>query len=310
MTTLKTGQLEILRLNFLDDIERFWFPKEVFDTTSFDLNQYLSLPALRTLQFENIQNSFRFGMVSSGKPRSSTVVDLRFINLHLQHVNTLADVLPSIRQLEHFVLEVNGMWISHMRQGLAPHDFGALLQPHSESSEELVIAYGDNVFDPVRHSPLPVIGLFHNYHALTRLAIAESFLVTSPGQHFFHMLPPNLQEFQVQHPRDLSPVMVGHVDNAHILRNRLTGMEFLPRYKEEVLPRLKHVVSWFQRPPGTQLYRFNLAQASNVLPDDPISGFEKHVAELAEKFRKVNVKFEVILTSSFRDTPFEKYLYI
>ena len=40
MTTLKTGQLGTLRLNFSGDIERFWFPKEVFDTTSFDLNQY------------------------------------------------------------------------------------------------------------------------------------------------------------------------------------------------------------------------------------------------------------------------------
>ena len=319
--------LTTMRLSFFYDKGSFWAPARRIDGNSFNLNEYLSIPTLRKVQFSYVERRFYHNTIHTGTPASSAVTDLRFTDWHPEDVSILASILPSIRHLKHFMIDVRDRWMHHPVTvpmcGLVPHDYGLLLQPHTASLEELVIAYSNGAYNDLMHfppSPSPVMGPLTNYENLKRLAIPEPFLVGLPDLSFHSILPPNLQELQIQYPVRVlitSPQMpVSERAYYHVSK-----MEALAQNKEQFVPRLKHVVWWFQRDPGPDYvngllpngrsysYRLNVMARPHGPSQGPVHGPLSTGERLAKDFRKVGVRFQWVSEASFRATPFAKFLY-
>ena len=111
-------RLTTMKFDFSYEQGRFWAPRRLIDATPLDLNEYLSKPTLRKLQFEHIESLY-YSPVHSGNPGSSAVTDVRFIDWPPQRVTILTSVLPSFRHLERFVLEVGGYWLGDSIHKLA-----------------------------------------------------------------------------------------------------------------------------------------------------------------------------------------------
>ena len=293
-----------------------------------DLKEYLSKPSLRNIQIENQHDRFYYKTIHTGNTRSSTIVDVRLINWHPEDVHVLETVLPSIIRLKSFMIDVDGQWRGpppppsvYPREILAPRDYGRLLQLHKESLEYMMVGYCHHVYinfdgrDLAPYKAPQVMGSLSSYCRLKRLAIPEHFLVTGGDQYMGHLLPPNLEELQIQ----ISGAQDWHRDD----RQR----EDIPSYhvttysmaltKNEYLPRLERVVLWIQtvRSPlfsdDTYVYTLNPLQASrDPHKNDFYNPFREHMTDIAELFDEANVKFEVVLARNFKETPFAEYLYL
>ena len=324
-----SDQLTTMRLNLPYGFGHFWNPK--LWPGYFDLNEYLSNPSLRNIQFNSSYNRFCYNTIHTGNSRSSTIVDLRFINWLPQDVHLLLTVLPSIKRLKHFAIDVDGQWTGPRpplwgppKQILVPHDYNHLLQLHKASLEQVVIAYCPRAYRDMEgfgyDSPelppsraLPVMGSLSNFPRLKRLAIPEHFLVTHKDASIHQLLPPNLEELQIQiiGVRDWYANDVSH----ELLYYRLR-IETLAQNKNEFVPRLKRVVFWIQTPPYDLWiekcgYTFNTTEGPEDRYEDPIStGFREYMVELKELYQMANVRFDIVLTLDFKNTPFAKYLYL
>lgn len=296
-----SNRLTTMNLDFSYDVRRFWGLPKPLELTPLDLSKYLSKPTLRKLQFEHIESLY-YRPASTAKPGSSAVTDLRFIDWLPHEVNILKSVLPSIRYLRHFVLEVNGVWGGgRLLTALGPHDYGLLLQPHSTSLEELSIAYSNTAYchgSAFRQRASPFMGTLTSFHNLNRLALPEPFLVSLSDASFHKLLPPQLQELQIQYPLgDKKDVLregdsVGDRESQY----RHWRMQKLAKNKETFVPRLKYVVWWFQQTSR----QVSMGQPA---PFDP-----EEMNELARDFEKVGVRCQWVSMPCFKDTPFAEYL--
>lgn len=317
-----SDRLTTMKLDFSYELGRFWAPRRLIDATQFDLNQYLSKPRLKKLQLEHIEQIY-YKPVHTGEPGSSAITDLRFIDWDPGKVGILSSVLPSIQHLTHFVLEANGYWQGGSAHGLAPYDYGLLLQPHSASLEELIIAYSDEAYndgDSFPAKPTPTMGTLTGYHHLKRLAIPEPFLAGLNDPSFHKLLPSRLEELQIQYPMGVwKPVMDRQGDAGTQPPYRLMRMEKLAKNKEMLVPRLKYVVWWFQQtsrqvsigdpPPFDHRCpsRTNATRMSDDPRKGPVYGPPEDMDKLAEDFEKVGVKFEWVSMPCLMDTPFGEY---
>lgn len=135
------------------------------------------------------------------------------------------------------------------------------------------------------NTTVPIDSLL-KFVALKRLAIPEHFLIPSSGQRstLHDLLPPSLHELQLQHY--LKDIKVDHD-----LPRRLKLYTSLAENKGTSLPALKRLVCWYQQ------YTETLRCPDAVLAPA--------VAEnLADRFRKVGVRFQWGKTSMFLATPF------
>ena len=320
-----SDQLTTMRLNLRDSFALFQNPK--IWPAYFDLKEFLSKPSLRKLQFDCENYRLHYKTIHTGNTRSSTIVDLRLINWHPEDVHVLSTVLPSIKSLKHFVIDVDGQWMDlpsslwrRPMQILTPHDYGQLLQLHNASLEQIVIAYRSDVYtngqDPRRASP--AMGSLFSYSRLKRLAVPEHFIGTGKDFRFHRLLPPNLEELQVQ----ITGVRDWHEnDDDDDVREEMKYYRFrieaLAEYKNKFVPRLERVVLWIQMLEGhsffdnNYVYTLNDIRGSEHLYKHQFSrDFEGHMVEIAEAFQKVNVRFEVVLARHFKRTPFAEYLYL
>lgn len=320
-----TDRLTTMKFDFSYEKGRFWAPKSLVDATPFDLNEYLSKPTLRKLQFEHIEN-FYYRPVHNGNPGSSAVTDVHFIDWLPQRVDILTSVLPSFRHLERFVLEVDGYGQGESIHRLAPYDYGILLQPHSASLEELIIAYNDDAYSDGRfpRKPEPVMGTLTNYHNLKKLAIPEPFLAELKDPSFHKLLPPHLEELQIQYPMG-NTIAVRDRQGDYLSQPpyRLMRMQKLAMNKESFVPRLRLVTWWFQQttqqvsmgdplPFDRQRHLKNNTNATRTSIDPrkgPVYGPPEDMENLAEDFQKVNVDFKWVSMPCLTDTPFEEYLH-
>lgn len=294
----------------------------MIDATQFDLNEYLSKPRLNKLQLDHIEQIY-YKPVHTGEPGSSAITDPRFIDWCPGKVGILSSVLPSIRNLKHFVLEANGYWQAGSAHGLAPYDYGLLLQPHSGSLEELIIAYSDEAYndgDSFLAKPTPIMGTLTGYHHLKRLAIPEPFLAGLNDPSFHKLLPSRLEELLIQYPMGVwIRVMDRQGDAGTQPPYRLMRMETLAKNKERLVPRLKYVVWWFQQtsrqvsigdPPPFDRKCPSETNATRLSDDPrkgPVYGPPEDMDKLAEDFEKVGVKFEWVSMPCLIDTPFGEY---
>ena len=297
-----SDRLTMMNLDFSYKLRRFWDLPRWTNPTPFDLSKYLSKPTLRQLQFEHTESSY-YKPIHTANPGSSAVTHLRFVDWLPHEVGVLASVLPSIKHLRHFLLEVNGGWGGGIfPRALGPQEYGHLLEPHSASLEELVIAYSDQAYchgRTFRRKESPFMGILADFDHLRRLALPEPFLVSLSDASFHQLLPPRLEELQVEFPMD------GKKD-VYRQGNSLGGRESLYRHwrmqklaksKAKCLPGLNHVIWWFQ-PTSRQV------GMGERLPFE-----SEQMEELFEDFGRVGVKFEWISTPFFKDTPFAACLH-
>ena len=323
-----SDQLTTMKLDFSYDLARFWSPNRLIDATPFDAHNYLLLPKLNRLQFEN-DDPVYYAPLLTRLPEKSTVTDIRFINWSPERVRVLNSVIPSCTDLKHFVLETNhsGHRFNHP---LGPQHYGLLLEPYSASLESLIIAYSDGAYNDGEGFPpqspldaLPAMGPLTNYHHLKRLVLPETLLAHPKGPSFHKYLPPQLEELQIQYHRGIyRRVLDKQGDSLGAAHHRLLRMQKLAKHKDTLVPRLRHVVWWFQQTwaqvvslavPETHPRKEKLFRDSNAtrLSDDPrkglIFGPLGDMDELVERFAKVGVRFEWCSVPTFDDTPFAKY---
>ena len=85
-----------------------------------------------------------------------------------------------------------------MTRAIAPETIGQLIIPHASTLVQLEIAASDAAGFP----STSFIGSLAGYPNLKRLAIPEPFLVAveDEASTFLDVLPPNLEELQLQYP--------------------------------------------------------------------------------------------------------------
>ena len=316
-----SNQLTTMRLNLPYAFARFRNPH--LWPAYLDLKEYLFKPSLRNLQFDGEHDRLYYKTIHTGNIRSSMIADLRFINWLPEDVHILSTVLPSIKRLRNFVIEVGGLWAIppplpsvQPMQILAPSDYGRLLQLHNASLEQIVIAYCYGAYldsyglnPPPRRAP-PAMGSLSSYTRLKRLAVPEHFFVTDKNMWIHPLLPPNLEELQIQvtDAQDWKRDDVAYEETYYRFR-----IEAIADYKNKFVPRLERVVLWIQPIPDGLFLDDTYVCTLNDIRDSKHNfsfDFKSHMVEIAERFHKVNVRFEVVLTSDFKRTPFAEYLYL
>ena len=320
-----SDQLTTMRLNLPYEFALFRNPK--IWPAYLDLEEYLSKPSLQRLQFDSEYDRFHYKIIHTGNTKNSNVMDLRLINWLPEDVHVLSTVLGSIKRLKNFVIHVDGHWRGppprYWHQAmkiLKPQDYSALLELHNKSLEQIIIAYRHDAYIGVSgldfpDGALPVMGSLSTYPSLKRLAIPEHFLITGEDLSMNKILPPNLEELQIQ------VTGVRGWDNDDDVADELPYYEYrieaISRYKNDFLPRLERVVLWIQTAPvGSFLddtYVYTLDAIRD--PEHPYNHkfyklFKEHMVEVAEMLDEVNVRFEVVLTHDFKRTPFAEYLYL
>ena len=277
-----------MKLDFSYDFKDFWAPMTPDGPISFDLNEYLSKPTLRKLQFEHAGQAC-VNLFHSGIPGNSTTTDLRFIHWSPQKLDVLKLILPSVKDLQNFVLEATEKSLREYMHSLAPHDYGLLLRPHSASLEELTIAYSEDTYDEGRAFPVraasPVMGTFVDFQNLKKLALPHRFLVHPRQNSYYHeILPPRLEVLQIQFPESVREAIINA--RRHSEREGLVAMHKLAANKENFVPRLRHVIWWYQQP--------SYMISTTIQPS---------MTQIADEFEKAGVKFECVTSTFLRDTP-------
>lgn len=207
--------------------------------------------------------------------------------LHLFQCNDastviLRDMVLSIKCLKSLVIDHYWRFRRYGPKDPSLSGIDQALKPHQDSLEELMIAASCGA---TMETTVPIDSLL-NFAALKRLAIPEHFLIPSNGQRnsLHDALPPSLCELQLQH-------YMKDVKVDHDLPRRLQLYTGLAENKYTSLPALRRLVCWYQQ--YTEALR---------CPDATLA---PAIAEyLADRFRKVGVRFQWGKTSMFLATPF------
>ena len=296
-----------MRLDFLYNESTFWQSSRKPSKT--DLTEYLFIARLRKLQIRRVAlaprlHAHSFTPVALG-PRygTSRLEELRFIDCYPSTLGILPGLLRAIRRLRRFALETNCPWqvrLAVLKSGgvldhqISPSAFEQALHPHCKTLEELFIAFSDGasfLSDSILHD-------LTDYTSLKRLAIPEPFLLSAPNSASFHqLLPDQLEELQIQYPMGFT--------EKHPERDltgpqyRIARTEALAKYRVDHLPKLNHIVWWYQ-----QCQSCAVADDGEGPMYDPVV----ELRSLCVSFRELGVKFEWTSKPYFGSTPLAKPL--
>lgn len=271
--------LKYLRLD-LDEDRIYLDPEQPVELIA----QNFWTPTLTTLQIEWLTLEGHWSHHFPSKTyRTSSILDLRihmYFHNH-QSVNILPDILSSIKSLKKFTLdsEVQGFTPHAIRDGLSLDELCSALFPHADTLEDMVIAASDDSF-LCRTFPRCVL---MDFSALRRLGIPENFLEYRSGSTAELLLPPKLEELQLQHQvrfnqsEDWSP----HYERLSVIA----------AMKRKSLLALKLVVWWTQM--SEVLWGFSLIQR-----------FAPQFEPLVCTFQEVGVLFYSVDQQYFKYTPF------
>ena len=309
--TIKSLQLDFSHVTDHYDDGRDWLYNGV---PLYVIAKYLQLAKLRKLQAVTVYFASGFDDTRHLPIRSSSIVDLRFLNcLVSKSDSVLASLIRSIKYLERFVIE---FWSSpYVRSSTDP--FGAFevaLSDHQETIKELAIATSAGLAKICWS-----LGPFTHWSGLTRLAVPSDIILGNPPRtrKLHEILPPLLEEFQIEHSTaqlkrtmpqisfQQSPVYEptrwpGVYDSAidAARAEDVADMRLLAAKKEICVPKLKLVIWWYQTPktPSEDYFDYPI--------DRTLAGLR--LTSLA--FEKVGVEFKWVTESLFKDTPFGKRL--
>lgn len=217
--------------------------------------------------------------------RTASITDLQFCNSGENDMGCLPDIILCVKSLERFTFEIFTPWdASKMPGTLAPKTFDHFLRVHAGTLEQLEIAASD----AAEFSCASVIGSLKGYSNVKRLAIPEPFLfiVEDDALTLLDVLPPNLEELQLQFP------MLFTQGKDKYRATRIRRLEHLAAAKQLQFPAMKRVIWW--------------SQPAECWDDGKglRYGSDSDMAHLADTFRDVGVKFEWLTAAFFADTPF------
>ena len=262
----------------------------------------LWLPGLRKLQVDEMHyvEHFEYRHHFPGeKFGSSSITDLRLLGCSMAmdpYEDLMAAILRSIKCLKRFVIEISSPhWGVTRAPGSNVFEHG--LWQHKDTLEELAVAMSQ-----APYMMKWALGPFTQWSSLRRLAVPGFMIPTTADLH--EILPPSLEAFQIEHPFAPIHLLEEEFRSSPLLaswnaiynstaeatqRNSLATLHRLADNKGSSMPRLRHVVWWWQEPPGCE-------------PDDPA------LLDLASAFEMTPIKFEFVSGLYFKDTPFGKGL--
>ena len=244
-------------------------------------------PSLRRLDIRGILFTPRMSVLFlPDRHRTASITDLRFYLSDQEQVGCLPDMLLCVKTLECFVLEIFIPWqmYFHSRSAIEPKIVGQSIAIHANTLERLEIAASDaGLF-----LKTSLIGSLAGYFHVKRLAIPEPFLVVDDDEAstLVDVLPPNLEELQLQFPMVL-------IQDEDIYRDlRIKRLEQVAAAKHDRFPALRRVIWWYQSTePGACRKGLEYGSVSDMDP-------------LTATFDKVGVKFEWLSEPFFDFTPF------
>ena len=263
--------------------------------------KHLWHPSLRKLQAEKVFFTRGFGYESCLIQRRmrngrSLVDDLRFLNCvpHIQY-HALCAFITSLRRLKCFVLETKWPTQSLTAPNDPPPstiDLRTVLAAHHTTIEELALSSSDHALDLVQ-----VSGSFIKWTALKRLAVPY------PRDLFHHamlhqFLPPQLEELQLEEKLCTCSAHEVSIHHEIMPQNDISLLWQLAEKKRVLVPGLKRLIWWFQYPSGQ-----NVVDGGNRLHMSTVELLGQ------QHFENAGVKFEVVATPFFKQTPFGKRLY-
>lgn len=218
----------------------------------------------------------------------SRVEDLRFLDC-CPRINgdAVRAFINAIRRLRCFVLEIKSPWEPVT---VPPHtpaqemDIRSALLAHQAWIQELAVSTTGHALQ--YHTLIQSPGSFVEFTALRRLAMPFAMLShIYPRLH--DVLPPQLEELQLQES-------IYHFSPPGVQPDHQLFKAFAEK-KEAYVPGLKNLIWWIQ-PSATKERR------------------NSHAASILEQYTtvilgEVGVKFKLISTSFFKDTPFGQRLY-
>lgn len=256
-------------------------------------------PSLRKLQAEQVfftkEFNYRHWLIESRMLHGrSHVDDIRFLDCFLRiEYPVLRAIINSVSHLRCFVFEITTptQSLAALNDPPCKIDFRPVLGPNNTTIEVLALSSSDHALDLVKFS-----GSFLGRGALKRLAVPFSrdvFRHTTLHQ----VLPPQLEELQLEKRLWASPAPELPLEYNSIWGDDLLPLCELTRRKAVCVPGLKKLIWWLQYPSGMK-------------PDK--IGYRLHVSTIQlsalANFAKVGVKFELVETPFFKETPFGKRL--
>ena len=277
------------------------------------LARCLRLPELRKVQLERVLYTKKFDGKCHFLRDTSFIVDLRLLSSYEQKSDrVLAALLRSIKCLQRLVFEALSESPRMARPAPSAGVFESALSGHRRTIEEFAVATSDGA-GRIGWG----LSSFIEWSSLKRLAVPGYMLrgdLSSPCR-LHEKLPSLLEELQVEFPIGRNsrspPRMSPHIAPESLLlgpwesmvdaigRVRLADMLRLAEVKNVYVPRLNHVVWWYQRP--------------TIVPADhleyPTDMDLCSMIETSMAFEKVGIKFEWVIQAFFKDTPFGERLF-
>ena len=137
------------------------------------------------------------------------------------------------------------------------------------------------------------VGRLDTFCQLEKLAIPCFMLPKSTlNKADYEMLPPKLEELQLEYPSEWGPTRFGNEHTLEMFRSGAGQMKFR-------LPYLKRLIMWDRWNP------IEIADSFSGLPD---CASREKLQALEQTFKEIGVKFEWLSVSSFWDTPVGKAL--
>ncbi|KAH6672385.1 hypothetical protein B0J14DRAFT_655268 [Halenospora varia] len=282
------SSVETLRLNF-DDWDIRELPADERKSPIEVIAGQFWAPQLRKLHVDGrvYFASWHSDLFPPDRHRTSSVTDLQFHWNMEQDMGCLTDILLCIKSLECFILEVFAPWEADSASNYAmePEAIGQCIRIHAGTLQQLEIAGSDAAKFP----DSPLIGSLASYSRLKQLALPEPFLVVvkDESSSLVDVLPPNLEELQLQYPMGFTQGIDPDRDT------RVKRLEKLAAAKLERFSALKRVILWAQP-----------AECWDSRDGGLRYGSVSDLNHLASVFRKVGVKFEWGSSAFFGDTPF------
>ena len=274
-----------------------------------DVVEYISSsvrrPSLRTLQLRHmwcLKDLSIVPVVEKYFPLSATstshIEDIRFVDWH---GGTFAEILPNllrnISALKRFVYTNNKVDTGFTDEAIFETRIHQGVEIHKDTLEEIVFSTVD--CDQGRKFLSDTRIGFTN---LKRLAVADCVICGDQKPDFTLSFLGTLEEIQIQFHQNIGDFR-GYYREDETLIKRVGLVKQLVEMKMNRMPRLKHVVWWYQ-----PFSRHAPAQFTALRGDERLFGSRAALQDLRERFRRIGVRFEWISTEYFADTPFGRNL--
>ena len=242
------------------------------------LSPLLQIPSLRNLGvwLGDVCGVNPIHYPNPSKQRTSPVTCFRIHTDSKLETELLSNILGLFAALKCFIYQ------DHVYESYGNLAYGLALavSQQRENLTQLSITGSDNC--DFWNWSNPSFGSLAAYSYLRQLAIPEEYLWENERSTFHELLPSALEELQIQYLTTWNDGL------GSSFAARLRSLSHLAKCKEQLLPKLRRVISW---------------GAMDKLLVIPSNDKAREVAKLKDTFEKVGVKFELASTAHWSETP-------